>query len=408
MCSCLPPRIRRDGASREPFDCPSFFSPIHSPARLFTDVPFIQLFVNFSFRSGRLVAAFALVILAETRLLAQAPGRLVNLSSLLHVPVAGVTTYFRIEGSTPKQVLVRGVGPTLGSPPFNVAGTMSDPQLSLFNASGAPIATNDDWGGAAALQTAFGNVGAFELSSSTSKDAALLVTLAPGSYSVRLSGVGATTGAAIIEIYAVPGDAAATAYISYLALSSPVTPYTTGFVLSGSSPTSIVARALGPALPTAGALANPQLTLFSGGLVVAANDNWGGTAALAAAFAHVGALQLAAGSLDSALSITLNPGSHNVQVSGVGGATGITLVEIFDATTPAPSRPPFVMMPPQSLTVTAGQPANLSVLAGGTSPLGYQWRRNGMPIVGATGATLAFNTTLADAGNFDVVVTNDA
>jgi hypothetical protein len=50
----------------------------------------------------------------------------------------------------------------------------------------------------------FNQVGAFALSSTTSRDAALLVTLQPGTYTVQVSGVGGTTGVAIVEIYDVP------------------------------------------------------------------------------------------------------------------------------------------------------------------------------------------------------------
>ena len=47
-------------------------------------------------------------------------------------------------------------------------------------------------------------MGAFALASPASRDAALLVTLQPGSYTAQLSGVGGTTGVALIEIYEVP------------------------------------------------------------------------------------------------------------------------------------------------------------------------------------------------------------
>jgi len=106
-----------------------------------------------------------------------------------------------LGGSTPTKVLVRAIGPTLGA--FGVPGTVVDPQLALFNSSSAKIGENNDWGGTAELTAAFASVGAFALPAS-SKDAALLVTLPPGLYSIQASGVSNTTGVALVEVYEVP------------------------------------------------------------------------------------------------------------------------------------------------------------------------------------------------------------
>jgi len=58
--------------------------------------------------------------------------------------------------------------------------------------------------GTPALAAAFKSVGAFDLPAATSKDAALLATLAPGGYTVQVSGVNNTTGVALVEVYEVP------------------------------------------------------------------------------------------------------------------------------------------------------------------------------------------------------------
>lgn len=127
--------------------------------------------------------------------------RLVNVSVLKHLGT-GVTAGFVIDGNTSKKVLIRAVGPTLGAAPFNVAGVVIDPQLTLFSGS-TEIGTNDNWGGTAELTAAFTQVGAFALPA-TSRDAALLATLQPGNYTVQVSGVNNTTGTALVEIYEVP------------------------------------------------------------------------------------------------------------------------------------------------------------------------------------------------------------
>lgn len=113
----------------------------------------------------------------------------------------GLTVGFTIAGSTGKTVLIRAIGPTLGS--FGVPGTVADPQLTLFNAQSVKIAENDDWGGTTALSAAFTSVGAFALPT-TSKDAAYLGILPPGGYSVQVKGANGTTGEALVEIYEVP------------------------------------------------------------------------------------------------------------------------------------------------------------------------------------------------------------
>ena len=64
--------------------------------------------------------------------------------------------------------------------------------------------------------------------------------------------------------------------------------------------------------------------------VVAANDNWGGSPTLQSAFTQAGAFALPTGSNDAAVFVRLPPGGYTVVVSGVGGATGTALVEVYD------------------------------------------------------------------------------
>jgi hypothetical protein len=70
------------------------------------------------------------------------------------------------------------------------------------------------------------------------------------------------------------------------------------------------------------------LEILNGTTSVATNDNW--VAADAPTFASVGAFALTPGSRDAALGISLAPGSYTAQVSGVGGTTGVTLVEVYE------------------------------------------------------------------------------
>ncbi len=119
-----------------------------------------------------------------------------------------------------------------------------------------------------------------------------------------------------------------------------------GFVVGGATPKQVLVRAVGPTLTAFGvtsALADPQLVLLSGNTVVAQNDNWatpidvgsasGGT--ISAASASVGAFALGSTGADAVIFKTLAPGNYTAQVSGVGGGTGIALVEVWDVDNPA-------------------------------------------------------------------------
>jgi hypothetical protein len=105
---------------------------------------------------------------------------------------------FSILGNTSKRILIRAVGPTLGS--FGVLGAQVDPKLEVYSDS-KRIADNDNW--PASLASVFDMVGAFALSAG-SRDAAVELTLAPGGYTVHVSPASGGAGEVLIEIYEVP------------------------------------------------------------------------------------------------------------------------------------------------------------------------------------------------------------
>lgn len=128
--------------------------------------------------------------------------RLINLAVLKQINAGSIlTTGFVISGSTAKTVLVRAIGP--GLTPLGVGGAMADPKLELF-AGSSVVAANDNWGGYAHFTAAGSAVGAFAIGNLLSNDAMLLLTLAPGSYTVQLTGVAGSNGQALIEVYEVP------------------------------------------------------------------------------------------------------------------------------------------------------------------------------------------------------------
>ena len=129
--------------------------------------------------------------------------RLINVSMLKQIGAgSSLTAGFVIAGTATKQVLIRAVGTTVGSTPFNVPGVIADPKVDLFLGQ-TVIASNDNWGGGTVLSNAFASVGAFALATA-GKDAAILVTLAPGNYTAQVSGVNNTGELALVEVYEVP------------------------------------------------------------------------------------------------------------------------------------------------------------------------------------------------------------
>jgi hypothetical protein len=107
-----------------------------------------------------------------------------------------------VRGATPKRLLIRGSGPSLAA--LGVSGVLPDPVLTLFRGADI-VATNDDWSvgphvsdvDAATLTT---GVPAF----TDPKDAALVLTLDPGVYTVQLTGKNDGQGVGLLEIYELP------------------------------------------------------------------------------------------------------------------------------------------------------------------------------------------------------------
>jgi hypothetical protein len=108
-------------------------------------------------------------------------------------------TGFVVVGTGTKQLLIRASGPSLI--PLGVTGTLVDPKLELYNSSGVKIAENDNWDSTTlAVQT---SVGAFALTPG-SRDSVLVATVPAGAYTAQVSGIGSTTGVALVEIYELP------------------------------------------------------------------------------------------------------------------------------------------------------------------------------------------------------------
>lgn len=303
----------------------------------------------------RATTAALLIAVSALGLRAQEP-RLANLSTRATTsPGAGVLTAgFVIGPGANKQVLIRAIGPTLGA--FGVPGSLSDPILTVFDASGKVVATNDNW--VASDAATFASVGAFSLPAN-SKDAALVTTLAPGLYSAQVAGANNTSGTTLVEVYELGSTGAKlTNLSSRLQVTSGSTPIIGIVVAPGSGTRKLLVRASGPALAAfglSGTLDDPTLKVTSStGTTLATNDNWGtpsdtraaDATVLGNAFGSAGAFSFAASSKDAALLLDLAPGNYGIQVGSTTNASGLALVEVYDMT---PANAPTV-------TITASKP----------------------------------------------------
>jgi hypothetical protein len=273
-------------------------------------------------------------------------GRLINLSILTDIPAPGenFALGYVVGGrgtSGPKPLVIRAAGPSLGA--LGVPGTLNDPKIELFAA--AKTGENDNWGGGAALSEAMAAVGAFAYTAPNSLDAAAVVEIAasngaPSNNSVRVSAAGSGTGVVIAEIYdATPAATfglATPRLVNVSVLKHIGQGLTAGFVVRGPGALTVLVRAIGPTLGEPpfgvdGVVPDPRLTLFGeGSRLVAENDDWGGDAALAAAFGAVGAFSLPPNARDAAVLVTLPPGSYTVEVKGAGASSGVALVEVYE------------------------------------------------------------------------------
>jgi hypothetical protein len=245
---------------------------------------------------------------------------------------------FILSGTAPRQILIRAVGPTLGS--LGVNGALPQSHLELYRGS-TRIAEGDDWGqqpNAALIAAAASRIGAFDLSGS-SHDAALLVTLDPGVYTAQVRGATGATGVALVEVYdagtALPGsDVPKLANISTRGrVGTGDEILIAGIIVGGNTPKRLLVRAIGPTLESfgvTGVLADPELTIFDGNKPINSNDDWAGNAEIASVADSIGAFPLPAGSKDAVLMITLAPGVYTAQVRGKGNTTGNALVEVYE------------------------------------------------------------------------------
>lgn len=250
--------------------------------------------------------------------------RLVNISTRASVQTGdGVTIGgLIIEGSQDKTVVIRAIGPDLANRGVN--GVLLDTQLQLFSGSDL-IDSNDDWNTHSRKDEIPDNlVPAFQLES------VIVATLAPGAYTAIVRGAGESSGVGLVEIFETDADSSKLVNISTRgAVGTGDNVMIGGIIISGTEAKTVLVRALGPSLESCGvpgSLQDPFLQIFSGADLLENNNNWRD---------HGRASEIPSGlspehSNEAAMIITLEPGAYTAIVSGVGGATGIGLIEVFE------------------------------------------------------------------------------
>ncbi len=275
-------------------------------------------------------------------------GRLTNVSCRAQVGTGAnvLIAGFAIGGagaSGLEPLLVRASGPALA--PFGVSGILPDPGLQLFDSGSNLLASDEGWDGDAAISSAATATGAFAWTDPASLDSALVQTLAPGAYTAVVSGVSGDTGVALAEVYDnTPAGTFTPSSPHLVNVSARATVGSggglliAGFTISGSTSKTVLIRASGPALEQfgiPGALSDPELQLYSvapaGNALLASNDDWGGDPEISAAAAAAGAFAWTdPASPDCALLVTLPPGAYTAEVTGLNGATGVSLIEVYE------------------------------------------------------------------------------
>lgn len=263
--------------------------------------------------------------------LAPVPSLLVNIATRLRVErgenamIAG----FIVTGSAPKQVLIRGLGPSLQS--RGIADALVDPMLELHASDSSLLYSNDDW--KESQQASIQNTG---LAPDNPAEASIFATLVPGTYTAIESGKNGGTGVGLIEVYdlnsAGGSELANLSTRGLVQLNDNV--MIGGVIVGGGSVNAaakVLIRAIGPTLAQQGVanpLADPTLELRDGnGVLVRANDNWTDDPVQAAAISATGAAPRS--NLESAMIETLAPGAYTAIVAGKSSTTGVAVVEVY-------------------------------------------------------------------------------
>jgi hypothetical protein len=263
----------------------------------------------------------ALATPSGIRLIPTLTANLANISTRLLVETGDNVLIggFIVTGTSSKSVLLRAIGPSL-----SLDGKLANPILELHDASGAVIATNDDWQTNSNKQEIIDT----GIAPTDPLESALLFNLDPGAYTAIVSGASNGTGIALVEAYDL--DLTTDSKLANISTRGFVQTGDNvmigGFIILGNEDENVLIRAIGPSLPLADTLADPLLELHDAdGSILAMNDNWRDTQE-----AEIQATGIPpTNDAESAIISTLAPGNYTAIVRGVGDTTGLALVEAY-------------------------------------------------------------------------------
>ena len=257
------------------------------------------------------------------------PPQLLNISTRMRVLIGdnALIGGFIVTGADDKKVIVRGIGPSLPVP-----GSLQDPILELHDATGAILASNDNW-----KDTQQAEIEATTIPPTNDAESAIVATLPANSagYTAILRGKNDTTGVGLVEVYDLDQTVdSKMANISTRGFVDTDDNVMIGGFIAGAGSTgglsSVLVRAIGPSLTdqgVAGALADPTLELHdASGAIIASNDNWKDTQQ-----AEIEATTIPpTNDNESAIVATLAPGAYTAIVRGANNTTGVGLVEVYN------------------------------------------------------------------------------
>ena len=253
------------------------------------------------------------------------PAVLANISSRTQAGTAENVLIggFIIDGLIAKKVALRAIGPSLAQ--YGVTGALTDPVLDLMDSKGAVIVSNDNW------NVPGEEVSALGLAPTDSREAALVTTLVPGSYTAIVSGKASAAGVALFDLYDLDAATGRVANISTRSrVGSGDDVMIGGFILGGDATgTKVIVRAIGPSLVQLGvadALLDPTLEIYdSNGSLVTSNDNWRSDQEAAIIETAIAPTD----DREAAIVETLTPGAYSGVIRGANGGTGVALIEVF-------------------------------------------------------------------------------
>jgi arylsulfate sulfotransferase len=233
---------------------------------------------------------------------------------------------FIITGTDPKTLVLRALGPSLGG--FGLSSVLADPMLSVYNSSGTLVATNDNWQSDPNHFIVESN----GLAPADQLDSAVARSLAPGAYTVVVTGKDPTPGIGLVEVYDI--EPLSNSTLGNMSTRGSVgtldNVLISGFVVGDVGSSTVVVRALGPSLAShgvSGVLSDPTLEIYdSTGSLIASNDNW---------LDNINWIDVRKNALspistsESALVLHLPAGAYTAVVRGANDGTGIGLAEVY-------------------------------------------------------------------------------